>query len=205
MKFSDLESRIKPLWIFNLNDVRKINPGFHRQQFSYWQNKGYIRSLAGGYYALADRSIDEAFLFMMANQLYEPSYVSLESALAFHQVIPESVMGVTSITSRKTRHFDSPWGVFSYRTIKPGYLFGYQVTETSDGKKYRIARMEKAILDTLYLNFRINSILDFEGLRWDKEQLRRTLDQSLLEQYLTIFNKKALVKRATRFKEYLDA
>jgi ribonuclease I len=59
MRFRDFESKIKHLPSFNLNDVRKVDPGFHLQQLNYWQNKRYIKTLAGGYYAQADREIDE--------------------------------------------------------------------------------------------------------------------------------------------------
>jgi hypothetical protein len=76
MRFREFESRISDLPAFNLNDVRKLDPEFHRQQLYDWQNRGYIKPLAGGYYLLADRAIDESFLFMAANKIYEPSYVS---------------------------------------------------------------------------------------------------------------------------------
>jgi len=205
MRFRDFESKIEHLPTFNLNDVRKLDPGFHRQQLNYWQNKGYLKTLAGGYYALADREIDEMYLFMVANKIYEPSYVSLESALAYYQIIPESVLGVTSVSSRKTQNFESAWGVFSYRSIKPQYMIGYQVVETSQSKKFKIACLEKTVVDYLYLNSNIQSIADFEELRWNTIQLNTQLDQSIIETYLNIYDKKALKSRVTQFMEYLDA
>lgn len=205
MRFRDFESKIENLPAFNLNDVRKLDPGFHRQQLSYWNDKGYIKPLAGGYYALADRTVDENYLFVVANKLYEPSYISLESALVYHQVIPESVIGVTSVSSRKTKQFESPWGVFSYRSLKPRYMFGYQVIETAQRNKYKIAELEKAILDYLYLNSGIQSIADFEELRWNREQLMHLIDTSVFGKYLNIFCKIALENRAEQFMEFLNA
>ena len=205
MRYRDFESKIKHLPFFNLNDVRKIDPGFHRPQLNDWQKKGYIKPLAGGYYALVDRDVDDVFLFMMANKLYEPSYVSLESALAYYQIIPETVLGVTSVSSRKTKQFESAWGVFAYRTVKPGYMIGYRVIETSPRLKFKIACLEKAVLDYLYLNSEIQSIADFEGLRWNKDQLQTLLDRSVFSVYVNIFNKRALEKRVNQFMEYLDA
>ena len=64
---------------------------------------------------------------MLANRIYEPSCISRESALAYYLVIPEPVLGVTSVSSRKTRQFDSEWGRFSYRSIKPTLMYGYRV------------------------------------------------------------------------------
>ena len=68
-------------------------------------------------------------LFMLANRIYQPSYISRESALAHYLVIPESVLGVTSVSSRKTRQFETQWGRLTYRSIKPGLMFGYRVVE----------------------------------------------------------------------------
>jgi hypothetical protein len=73
MRFREFESKIRTLPAFNLNDVRKLAPDFHRRQLNYWHNKGYIKPLAGGYYILADRTVDDTYLFVMANKIYEPS------------------------------------------------------------------------------------------------------------------------------------
>jgi predicted transcriptional regulator of viral defense system len=205
MRFREFEAKIKELHAFNLNDVRKLDPDFHRQQLNYWQNQGYIKPLAGGYYILADRALGEMYLFMVANKIYEPSYISLESALAYYEVIPETVLGVTSISSRKTKQYKSNWGIFSYRSVKPHYMIGYQVIETSPGYKFKIASLEKAIVDYLYLNSDIHSIADFEGLRWNRTQLLRLLDHSIFVKHVNLFDKRALESRADKFMEYLNA
>lgn len=205
MRFRAFESKIKELPAFNLNDARKLDPEFHRQQLNYWHNQGYIKPLAGGYYVLADRAIDERYLFMAANKIYEPSYVSLESALAYYEVIPETVLGVTSVSSRKTKRYESTWGVFSYRSIKPHYMIGYQVIENSPGNKFKIAHLEKALLDYLYLNSDIHSVTDFEELRWNRTQLHDLLDHSILVRYINIYDKRALESRVNKFMEYLNA
>jgi predicted transcriptional regulator of viral defense system len=196
---------MRALPAFNLNDVRKLDSGFHRQQLYYWQNQGTIQPLAGGYYILADREMDEMVLFMVANKIYEPSYVSLESALAYYEIIPETVLGVTSISSRKTKQYESAWGVFSYRSVKPQTMIGYQVIESTPGIKFKIACLEKALLDYLYLNNEIQSLADFEELRWNRTQLHDRLDHSLFTQYVKLFDKRALENRVNQFMEYLNA
>ena len=205
MRFREFESQVKHLPAFNLNDVRKFDPSFFRQQFNTWQKIGRIKPLVGGYYILADQALGEDSLFMLANILYQPSYISLESALAYHHIIPETVLGITSISSRKTRLFESEWGTFSYRSVKPAYMFGYQVIETSRGQKIKIATLERAILDTLYLNSGIQSIADFEGLRWNKVNLQSLKGSVLFQKYLAIFDKKALERRVACLMEYLNA
>jgi predicted transcriptional regulator of viral defense system len=205
MRFRDFESKVQDLPIFNLNDIRKFDPGFHRRQLVDWQKRGYIQPLAGGSYILADRVVDEGLLFMAANQIYAPSYVSLESALAYHQVIPESVLSVTSVSARKTRQFDSAWGQFSYRSIKPAFMFGYEVVSARPGQKFLIASLEKAVLDYLYLNAQIQAVEDFEGLRWNKSQLQHLGDSPILDQSLKVFDKQALRYRVDALMRYLDA
>ena len=205
MIFRDFENQIKPLPAFNLNDIRKIDPKFHRPQLSDWINREYIKPLAGGYYVLANSEFNESHLFMIANLVYEPSYVSRESALAYYQVIPESVLGVTSTSSRKTRQFDTEWGVFSYRSIKPDLLFGYEVIEKAKNIKFKIARLEKAVLDYLYWNSSLQSVEDLEGLRWNRDLISNLDDHPLFWKYVKIFNSKVLDRRVRILMEYAHA
>jgi predicted transcriptional regulator of viral defense system len=205
MRFLEFRELIKDIPGFSLNDIRKIDPSFHKRQLMDWLKRGYIRSFAGEYYLLAEQQMDESLRFMLANRLYEPSYISLESALAFYHIIPESVLSVTSISSRKSKQFASDWGVLYYRSVKPIYMFGYEVMSVAPNRKYSIAKLEKVILDYLYLNTHISSIDDFDGLRWDKEALYPVVSGDLFRKYLSIFNKRALNNRVHQLMRYLNA
>lgn len=205
MKFRDFENKIQALPVFNLNDARKLDPNFSRVQLNYWQNQRYIIPLAGGYYALANRNINEFTLFFLANKLCEPSYISLESALSYYEIIPEAVFQVTSITSHKTQRFFSNWGTFNFRSIKPLFMFGYLVKESGQKIKYKIATLEKSILDYLYLHHEVRTALDVESLRWNVNQLNRMLDINKLEKYAEIYSKKALDHRVKVLKEFINA
>jgi predicted transcriptional regulator of viral defense system len=205
MKFQNFRKLITDNSIFRLNDIRKINPGFHQPQLMDWLDRGYIRSFAGEYYYLPENDVDEKFLFVGANELYTPSYISLESALAYYQVIPESVLGVTSVSSRKTKQFESQWGTLSYRSVKPLYMFGYEVIKLEGHLKYTIARLEKVVLDFLYLNPHIDTLEDFEGLRWEKSTLAGLRRNQKFQGYLEIFGKRALEQRVEILWRYIDA
>ena len=205
MRFREFQNFAKDLPAFNLNDVRKLDPDFHRQQVSDWLGRGYIQSLTGGYYLLADAKVDESCLFMLANWIYEPSYISRESALAHYLVIPESVLGVTSISSRKTKQFDSKWGRLSYKKIKPVLMFGYRVVVQDRTTKFKIASLEKAVLDYLYWNNKIRSNDDFVGLRWNRQELSRLEGNPVFMKYLRIFDNKALCRRVNLLMEYIHA
>jgi hypothetical protein len=68
-----------------------------------------------------------------------------------------------------------------------------------------MAKLEKAILDFLYLNSKINQIIELEALRWNKDRIQAELDELLFDTYLEIFNKKSLRVRANLLKDYLNA
>lgn len=205
MKFRVFEAKIEDLGVFNLNDVRKLDSDFHRSQLSDWQKRDWIRSVAGGYYVLSGQEVDGDFLYRMANKVYEPSYISLESALDFWGIVPETVLGVTSVSSRKTKRLQTVWGDLSYRKIKPELLTGYDVIEGKGEVRYKMARPEKAILDYLYLNSKVNSVEDFEGLRWNREKLEEVLRGGEFNKLVGLFENQALRERIDQLVRYVHA
>ena len=205
MRFLEFKQQIDDLPAFNLNDIRKIDPGFYKPQLTYWQEKGWVKPIAGGYYAFGNVQVNQNLLYFIANKIIQPSYISLESALAYYQIIPERVYGVTSVTSKKTSQFESDWGIFSYRSVKPNLMFGYKVLRSNPGEVVLMASLEKAILDYLYLNSHIDSLEDFEGLRWDQEALVGLRHNAIFDSMLLRFGKKALNHRANQLMRHLDA
>ena len=81
-----------------------------------------------------------------------PSYVSLEYALNFYGLIPEHVLDVTSVTSRKTARFVNELGTFIYQHIKVNAFRGFKAIRDDYKLTYFIAEPEKAVIDFLYLN-----------------------------------------------------
>lgn len=205
MQFRTFENQIAPMPVFNLNDIRKIDATFKRQQLNYWLKQNYINKLVAGYYSLHDQPINESLLYFIANHIYEPSYISLETALAYYQIIPEHVFGVTSVSTRKTKTFHSEWGRFSYRSISNRLMFGYQIIVISPNVKFKIAKLEKVILDYLYLNSHIQSSDDFSGLRWNRTLLMAMWENSTFLEYQTAFNNQSLNKRILKLWEYINA
>ena len=95
----------------------------------------------------------------LANLIYGPSYVSLEYALSHHGLIPERVETITSVTTRRSRDFDTPFGTFSYRMLNgPRYAVG-AVLETAGKTSFLVASPEKALVDKVWTDKR------FSGLR----------------------------------------
>jgi len=126
-----------------------------RNQLTRWQKRGLIIQLKRGAYVLnkSDRKVNPS-RFFFANQLLWPSYVSLESALGYYSLIPEVVVDVTSVTSKKTSRFKNPLGEFIFQRVKPAAFRGYRSYKDEAGLDVFIAEPEKAVVDFLYLNLR---------------------------------------------------
>jgi len=133
-----------PLDITRLFGVSKTAATFLVHRYT---KRGFIVRAKRGLYSFADALPPE---YYVANKLYEPSYVSLESALSYHRVIPETVYEVTSVTPKSTRRFETLERVFTYHTIKQVAFTGY-ILEKRSGFSFLIAEPEKAFVDTLYL------------------------------------------------------
>lgn len=89
---------------------------------------------------------------LMANKIYGPSYVSREYALAFYGLIPEYVTEITSVSTKRHRHFDTPIGRFSYSHLPLAlYQVGYTLIPFRDNITVLFATPEKALADLLYL------------------------------------------------------
>ena len=199
MKYIDLKKSLGDYIVFPLREIRKIEPSFHRRRLSEWQQKGYIRKVVKGYYVFSDLNIDEYSLFEIANCIYSPSYISLQAALSYYELIPESVYCVTSVAAQKTYFFGTKIGDFAYKHIKSDFFFGYKPVKYGQKRAFKIAVPEKAILDFLYFNPSLKSQWDFESLRMNKEVFLELVDIKKLKSYLERFRKKALAKRV----EYL--
>ena len=202
MNYQTFCDRLHPFQLFSLTDVRKAFPAFDSRRLVEWQQKGYLRKVINRWYIFTDVTIDEPFLYRTANRIYQPSYVSLETAFSFYGLIPEGVYTTTSVATVKTQSFDTFMGTFTYRKLKPTLFFGYRVIRDTIFP-IKMADPEKAVLDYLYLNPRINHPEDWEALRWNVGALAEPLDESKLHRYLLLFENQALEKRVTQLLDYL--
>ncbi|MDD3905679.1 MAG: hypothetical protein PHS46_03995 [Candidatus Omnitrophica bacterium] len=176
-----------------------------RNQLNRWLNKGLVLKLRRGLYILNenDRKIDPSSRYL-ANQLYAPSYVSLEYALGFYGLIPERVRDVTSVTTKKTARFINIMGVFTYQHVKPEAFRGYTAVKDENGFDLLIASPEKAAIDFLYLSLdRIKkpNIDIFESSF--RFQNTEELDCKKIIAMAALFKNKKLTKLARLFCEFI--
>ena len=144
---------------------------------------GLFIKLRNGFYVLTDSRPSHYFL---ANKLYQPSYISLEKALSHYGIIPETVYSITSITTKPTREFKTPKGIFYYQRIKKEAFMGYEPKEM-EGTTVFFAEPEKALADYLYFvdlkKISLNDRLELKGIKKNK-----------LLSFMRLFKRRSLLK-----------
>jgi hypothetical protein len=115
----------------------------------------------------------------LANLIYGPSYISLEYALSHYGLIPERVESVTSVTTRRSRGFETPLGSFSYRHLSGRRYSVGALLESSGKQTFLMASPEKALVDKVWTDKRLDGrrLSDFEAylfsdLRMDREAVK---------------------------------
>jgi len=156
MKYNEFKNRYHSTPVINVSNIEGLkDSGISlRDNIRKWVKKGYVYRLKNNLYTLNDndRKTGLSRIFI-ANYLYAPSYVSLEYALFYHGMIPETVHEVTSASTAKTTSFKNHFGVFGYSTVKKELFFGYVPGKDEYGMPVLIAGPEKSLLDYIYLRF----------------------------------------------------
>lgn len=149
---------------------------------SYNTTKKKLIRLRNGLYALKR---NYPSLYLIANKIYEPSYISFETALSFYSLIPETVYSMTSATPKPTREFEANGVAFSYQTIKKQAFTGY-VLERIEEEKVYIAIPEKATADYCYFMF-------LGKRNWNDRFAVGKIDRAKLKHYLSFFENDRLL------------
>jgi hypothetical protein len=125
--------------------------------------------------------------FVVAAMLHFPSQVSLESALSHHGLIPEAVYQVSSVTSARSRTFETPVGVFTFKRVPAADpRAGVQALKI-DGRSWAfVATPVRAIADLIYTRKQVNWERDglaflTESMRIERDDLKKVSFESLDE------------------------
>ena len=186
MLFKDLFQTLEKnkYYVFSYEDILSFYPNEKKlnlkKSIYRWKQKGWIKLLKKGLYELSypkDFIIPDLYV---ANKLYSPSYISLETALSNYSIIPEVSMAVTSISTKSTRTFKNEHGLFTYRTVKPTCFTGYHVMK-HDNFSIFIADPEKALIDYLYFKNYRNKAFSLSAERLDKDVVANLKKKKLTE------------------------
>ena len=125
-------------------------------------HSGDLIQLRRGLYA-THRDINP---YCLAASIYGPSYISFETALSFHGLIPEAVYEITSATLKRPKEFENSFGRYRYHAIpRSVYAVGIErITES--GIPFLIASSTKALCDRIALEPRMRSMSDVR--QWAK-------------------------------------
>ncbi len=109
-----------------------------------------IRVRRGLYCLNKDLAREKPHPYVLADRIYGPSFISLESALSYHGLIPEGVKVVTSVTGRRRTYFSTPLGDYSYMTVPTKNLM-LSVQRVVEGDAvYFMASPWRSIADYVY-------------------------------------------------------
>ena len=190
--------------LFSTDHIRLLFPAFNTDNLLHWQKAGYIFRLRNKWYCFKEFLTITDFNYLIANNIYTPSYISHQEALMYYGLIPEHVVDSVSMTTKKTAGFLALNRTYRYYSISPKYFFGYEVKEMMvNGLKrnFLMADREKAILDLLYIYNIYNTEQDISEIRFNELVLENEVDWGKMENYLGKFNIRTLTNRANLIKK----
>jgi len=165
--------------IFNIANINSLNKKIQ----SLVKNEILIKIMKG-YYYLTDK---KPLVFEIANILYKPSYISLESALCFYGILIQSPQKITSVTTKLTKKITSNKKRFVYYKINNKYFKEY--VKIND---FLIATPEKAFIDYIYFSSFKKRKIDISELnlkKLNKKKVNYLASQIQSRTFQKYFNK----------------
>ena len=167
-----------------------------------------IRLKKGLYVASTGVSRVELSPFLLANHIYGPSYVSMQTALRLYGLIPEAVYSVQSMTTGVARDYDNAIGTFNYIRVPVEYYNVGVTMKEDNGASFMIATPEKALCDLMVytpnLNLRFQTAVRKyleEDIRFDMDELQN-IDLSIIEECGQVSKKKTMLYQLMKFIEH---
>ena len=138
--------------IFTLSEARSWFRGGHASllvAISRAMSSGDVIHIRRGLYCLS-RELSPVLPnpYVIANLVHGPSYVSMESALEYHGLIPEAVQIVFSVTNDRAKMLSTPVGTFKYLHVRQFPLMaGVERHEDDSSGVFFVATPLKALCD----------------------------------------------------------
>lgn len=178
-----------------LKDYRRPN-----DKIAEWLRQGVLVSVKRGLYIRGETG-HAPCLPLVANHLYGPSCVSLDYALAWHGLIPERVIEITSVCTGRGRVIHNALGRFSYTRLPMSvYPCGITQASASAQESFLIASPAKALCDKVMLTPRLRVTSRTAMHRFLIEDLRidagalRSLDLDVVRVYAQCGTKTAQLR-----------
>lgn len=204
MKWKDILIKFseRPLFHSSMLEIFPDDRHHIQVQLSRWVDSGKLSQIRREWYLIEKPyRLKDVPIPVIANKVVHPSYLSLDWALQYYEMIPEYVPNPTSITTGRGVQFFAQDRLFIYHHVQPSFFIGYMRTEF-DGHMINVAHPEKALLDKIYLFTQRNKF----SLDWLKELRLQNLDGfsfNRFESYLQKTNKKGLSKAVESAIQYI--
>lgn len=174
----------KELSLLTLNDFSKLFNIDNRQtlykKIARLEKAQIIQKLIKGKYRFLFQPADD---FTLANFIYQPSYVSLESALSFYGIITGFPYRITSISIKPTKLIEVGQKEYIYSQIEKSLFWGYTKLDN-----FLIAEKEKALLDYIYFGIKGLRNLSFDEMDFSE------IDKNKLAGYTKKINNRRVTK-----------
>lgn len=169
--------------VYRLNDIAMLlgesNFDSLNKRLNYFVRTGKLLNPRKGVYAKSGYNVEE-----LACRIFTPSYISLEYVLQKSGVIFQYSSPISSV-SYLSRSISIEDKTFGYRKIKNEILVDTTGIIRNDNG-VNIATVERALLDTIYLN----ADCYFDNLN--------AIDKTLINRLIPVYNSKILVQRVTK-------
>jgi predicted transcriptional regulator of viral defense system len=164
MTYAELQTSINSPYFYTYQ-LKRLYPSETQAQINTqlwrWTNQNKLIRLKKSLYVFTQEK-EQLNDFLVSNLIYQPSYVSLESALNSYGIIPDVTAETTAVNPITTKNFKTELGQFSYHKLKSNLFFGYRWAGLKGSHhQYRIAEPEKALLDFIY----VRQMSDMGGTR----------------------------------------
>jgi len=187
--------------VININSIKLIKKDIKLQtlkdELNYYVEKNKLVRLKKWLYVTSEylKFKWDFYEFFVANKIYEPSYISLTTALSYYNIFSESAFGFTSISIKKTVSIKNKLWEFIYRNIKSDLFCWFELVKTYKYQFY-LATRAKALFD--YFWYVKNKFINFsedelDSFRLNLEELGQK-DIRELEKYCKLSWSKKMMK-----------
>ena len=204
MTLNELKNKTSGLLLLDKNILRNFEPRENtlNENIKYWLKNKELILLKKGVYILKDKYEKETqknlYLEYAANQLIQPSYISLEYVLAKYQILSEPVNAITSITVKTSKEISNNLCSFRYYSICPVLFSGYEIKYFYNSPVLT-ATKSKALFDYLYIRFFKNASINDDS----RKNLRINWENITKKEFIKTCSYSPLT-RSKRIKKVLD-
>ncbi len=182
MKCNDLIENLEAynMYVFTINNAAKFILKSNKYTSLFLSKCKGIKRIERGHYAL-----ESANIYQIASGIIAPSYISIISAFRYYDAITQTPRIVYVVASKQHKEINFDGYVIKFIKFKRNLIFGYLNIHASTF----VAEIEKAIVDSLYLN------VDFNYIKEAYESESDHININKIVEYAFLMHSNALISR----------